>query len=305
MQKILVIGATGFLGGRLAKALLADGHAVRCLARKPARAKALADAGCEVVQGDISDPASVQRAMASVEAVYISIHTLSPQPGSAEGQGFMDVEMEGLHNVVAACEANDVRRVIYVTSLGVAPDAASTWTQGRWRTEQFLLHSGLDVTVIRPGQIVGIGGHGFDAMIANAQKRVALNLFGGGRQKMRNIAVSDLVYYLIGVLDDPRAYGQAYDVGCDEVLTSNQMTDVAADVLGKRHPIKIDVPRPLMRLAAPHIERMAKLPEGALRGLLGEAPTDLDGDPLPIRAILPRQPLPYREAVQQALNAKP
>ena len=116
MKKVLVIGASGFVGRRVAQSLLAEGYAVRCVARNPAKIQDLAVAGCEIVQGDISDLASMQRAFEFVEAAYISIHTLSPQPSSAAGQDFMDIETKGLQNIVAACRTNGARRLIYVTS---------------------------------------------------------------------------------------------------------------------------------------------------------------------------------------------
>jgi len=303
MKKILVIGASGFVGRHLAQALLADGYEVRCLARNPAKVQDLADAGCEVVQGDISDLASMQRALESIEAVYISIHTLSPQSSDTAGQGFMDVEMNGLRNIVTACQSNGVRRLIYITFLGAAPDAPSEWIRGRWGAEQFLLQSGLNVTVIRPGQIVGVGGQGFSMMMSQAKRSTAL-VMGSGQQKFRNIALDDLVYYLVGVLDDARANGQCYDVGCDDVLTSNQMIDVAAEVLGRKHPKKIHLSRAFLRSLAPLIERVGKLPKGAMKGLVDSLRTDSVGDPAPIRAILSRPPLPYRQAVERALTTE-
>ena len=302
MSKILVIGASGFLGRHLALALLGDRHTVRCLARNPSRAEDLAKAGCEVVQGDMTDLASVQKAMESVQAAYISVHTLSPQPGSKTGQGFMDVEMNGLRNIVVACRAQGVGRLVYVTFMGANPNAPSAWVRGRWEAEQFLLKSGLDVTVIRPGQIVGGGGRGFDMMISQARKSIAFTM-GNGASKFRNIALDDLTYYLVGVLNDPRAFGQCYDVGGDEVLTNNQMIDVAAEALGRHHPVKISLPVRLLRPLAPLIERLSKVPNGAMRGILDSLKLDAIGDPLPIRKILPRPPLRYREAVAQALSS--
>ncbi len=168
------------------------------------------------------------------------------------------------------------------------------------RQSNSYLKSGLDVTVIRPGQIVGIGGFGFNTMVSQAKRPVSINLFGNGRQRMRNIAIDDIVYYLVGVLDDPHAYGQCYDVGCDDVLTNNQMIDIAADVLGRRHPMKIDLPSTILGSLAPLVERAAKMPKGSLKGIMDSVKTDSIGDPMPIRAILPRRPLPYREAVERA-----
>ncbi len=206
MKKILVIGSSGFVGGQVARALLARGYAVRCLARTPAKVRDLAALGGEVVRGDMSDLASMQRALAAVDAAYIAVHTLSPQPGDTAGQCFMDVEMQGVRNIVAACRTNGVRRLLYVTFLGTAPDGPSAWGRGRWETEQWLLQSGLAVTVIRPGQIVGAGGQGFDMLVAQARRSTAI-IMGSGQQKFRTIALDDLVYYLVGVLDDPRAHG--------------------------------------------------------------------------------------------------
>jgi uncharacterized protein YbjT (DUF2867 family) len=301
MKKVLVIGASGFVGRPLAKALLAEGHAVRCLARNPSKIHDLAAAGCEVVQGDIADLASLRLASKSVEAVYISIHTLSPQPANTAGKGFMDVEFDGLRNILTACRANGVRRLIYITFLGMKADSRSAWVRERAKAEQFLFGSGLDVTVIRPGQIVGKGGHGFNMMVSQAGKSPAI-VMGNGTKKWRNIALGDLVYYLVGVLDEPRAYGQTYDVGCDDILTYNQMIDMTAEVLGRRPPTKIHLPLPLLSACSGLIERITKLPTGAIKGLIDSMDSDAIGNAMPIRAILPRPPQTYRQALERALT---
>jgi hypothetical protein len=70
------------------------------------------------------------------------------------------------------------------------------------------------------------------------------------------------------VLNDPRAYGKCYDVGCDDILTSDQMIDVAAEVLGRNHPVKIHLPGVLLTALASLIERLGKVPKGAVKGLL-------------------------------------
>ncbi|AMJ67813.1 SDR family oxidoreductase [Hymenobacter sp. PAMC 26628] len=300
MKKILVIGASGFIGRQLTTALLAAGYAVRCLARNVAKVADLTAAGCEIMPGDIADLASVQRAAAAVEAVYISIHTLSPQPGSGAGARFMDVEKTGVQNVITACRAAGVRRVIYVTSLGISPDERSEWLRERWHTEQLLLTSGLDATVIRPGFVIGVGGLGFDTVVGNAKRRVAFSL-SGDRPRMRTIAVDDLVYYLVGVLDEPRTYGQGYDVGNDNLLSTNQLIDGTADLLGRPHPLKLQLPLGLMGAGAPLIERMGKLARGTIKGIVEGVKVEMIGNPLPLRALLPRPPLPFRQAVKRAL----
>jgi uncharacterized protein YbjT (DUF2867 family) len=300
MKTILVVGASGFIGRRLVHALRADGFAVRCLARKPEKLNDLAAAGCEIVRGDISDASAVRSAMDLVHAVYVSIHTLAPQKQPAERLRFMDVEKLGVQNVIAAGQARDVKQVVYVTSLGITADATSEWLRERWHTEQLLLNSAIDATVIRPGFVIGTGGRGFDTVVSNAKRRVAVSM-GGDRPLMRTIAVDDLIYYLIGVLDEPRAYRQCFEVGNDNVLSINELTDGVADVLGRGHPVKTKAPMGLLGACAPIIERLGKLAPGAMKGLVEGLKVDSIGDPSPIRAILPRPLLSFRQAVEKEL----
>ncbi len=81
------------------------------------------------------------------------------------------------------------------------------------------------MTIIRLGQVVDRGGFGFNTVLSQAKRRVTMNM-GNGRQKWQNIALDDLLYYLLGVLDDPRMYGQWYEVGSDEIVTTYQMIDI-------------------------------------------------------------------------------
>jgi uncharacterized protein YbjT (DUF2867 family) len=301
MKKILVIGASGFVGGNLAKQLLSEGYAVRCLVRTPSKVQDLAELGCEIVQGDISDLESIQNAVKSVDAVYISIHTMSVQPANKEAKSFMDIELDGLRNIVTACQANKVNRVIFVTFLGAASDAPQDWAKDRWKSEQFLLNSGLDVTILRPGMIVGIGGQGYNMVLGNGKKRFAI-IMGNGENRFQSIAVLDLVYYLVGVMDDALTYGQCYDVGDSEIISMNGMVNQVAEVLGRKHPTKFHVPLALLSAFASPIESMAKMPAGAMKGIVDGMKSDLVGDTAPITKLLKRPLLTFKEATQKALK---
>jgi NADH dehydrogenase len=300
MRTVLVLGGTGLTGRRLVEALLQEGFLVRCAVRNLDAARARLPAAAELVRGDIADRASIEEAVRGCEAVFNCVHTLSPQKGAAPGETFVDTELRGLENVVAACRIHGVRRVLYVTFLGITPDTRSIWARGRWKAEQMLLGSGLDVTILRPGQIVGRGGFGFDTTLANARRRVAL-ILGGGRNRMQNIALDDLVHYLVRSLDEPRTFGRAFDVGGDEAFTTDEMVDVAARVLGRRPPWKLHLLPWLLAPFAGLFERLAGLPRGAFADLLLGLDADLVGDVGPIRAIIPLTPMPYAQAVERAL----
>ena len=292
MRNVLVIGASGFVGRHLADA----GHRVRCLVRTPSRAPGLA-ARHEVAPGDITDEAAVGRALDGMGAAYVSTHTLSPQraPG-----GFMDVERRGLANVVKGCLDRGARRLVYVTSLGITPDAPGTRARGRWAAEESVLGGGLDATVVRPGLIVGAGGQGFGPLMAQARRRVAL-VPGRGGVRRRSIGVHDLADLLVDILGEPRAHGLRLEVGGDDLLTRDAMIDVAARALGRRPPRKLPMPVGIVAAAAPLLSRLAKLPPGAARGLLEALDVDRVGDVSTSRAILPEIPAGFEAALRRAL----
>ncbi|MBU2665344.1 NAD(P)H-binding protein [Actinoplanes bogorensis] len=291
-MRILVLGATGFVGRRLVAALQQAGHEVRCLARDPRKAEG---PGVEVVKGDMLDPEAVSRAVDGVHAVYFCVHTLSKQADPSAD--FMDVERTGLRNVIDAAQRHGVRRVVYVTAIGTDPASVNSWARGRAQTERMLFDSGLDATVLRPGMIVGHGGDGFAMVERGARSRVAV-LMASRRTRFRTIAVDDLAGALTDVLDEPRAYGKAFDVGSDDVLTIDEMIDIAADHLSRKHPVKVHLPRRALAVVGPLIERVAGMPRGAVGAFVGPgSEADLVGDAKPIRALLTSPPRSFRESL--------
>ncbi|MBC8090463.1 MAG: NAD(P)H-binding protein [Pseudonocardia sp.] len=297
LRPVLVIGATGFLGRRVVAALVNDGRRVRAMARTPQRAQDLAGASVEIVEGDFLDAASTAAAVDGVAAVVVCVHTISQQPAGGDDRDYMDVEAAGIGNVIAACAAHDVHRVLYVTSIGVAADAASSWLRGRFRTEKALLSSGLQATVLRPGMIVGRGGDGFGIVARGATRRFAVAV-GSPRQRFRTVAVDDLARDLVDLLGEPAAVGRTFEAGSEDVLTIRQMTAEGARSVGRRPGRTVFVPTFAVRLLAPLVERLARLPRGAISGFVGEGPQqDMVGDPTALRAVLGRIDRPFAEAV--------
>lgn len=299
---VLVVGATGFLGRRVVAALRAQGVHVRCMARTPEKAKDLISDGVGVVPGDMLDAAAVEQAADGVSAVIVCVHTLSPQSSMTKKLGFMDIEAQGLQHVVDSCKKAGVTRVLYVTSIGVARDSVNSWLRGRWETEQALLTSGLDATVVRPGMIVGRGGDGF-GVIARAATKGFTVAMAGPRQRFRTIAVDDLALDLVELMDSPEAIGKVFEVGSDDVLTMKEMVKIAAASVSRKPGTVLFIPSGVLRLLAPVVERVAKMPRGAMSGFAGEgAHSDMVGDPKPLRTVLGRSDRPFAQAIEGELS---
>jgi uncharacterized protein YbjT (DUF2867 family) len=299
---ILVIGATGFLGRRIVDAALDAGREVRAMARRPEAATDMAEKGAEIVGGDLLDPATVSRAVDGVGTVIVTVHTISRQAAADKSQNFMDVEAAGLRHVIAASKKHGVRRVIYITSLGVAEHASSSWLRGRWRTEQLLLNSGLNATIVRPGMIIGRGGDGFNVVARGGTRRFAVAV-GNTKQRFRTISVDDLARDIVDLIDPSEALGQVLDVGSDDVLTMREMMAIIASHRGRRPARTVFIPARVIRTVAPLVERAAHIPRGALRGFVGDgSQVDMVGDPSAVRSILRRADRPFREAIEGQID---
>jgi nucleoside-diphosphate-sugar epimerase len=124
------------------------------------------------------------------------------------------------------------------------------------------------------------------------------------KQRFRTVAVEDLAHQLVHLIDEPRSFGQHYDVGADDVYTIDQMIDLTADHLGRSHPVKIHLPRGLIACLAPVVERAAGMAPGAVGGFVGKgSDADMVGDARPIRALLDRAPEPFAEAMARSVKS--
>ena len=153
-MRILVAGATGIIGRRLAPALARDGHRVRCLVRDPARAANLAAAGCELAVADLAAPgAELGDALEGVEVAYWLVHMMSER-GYAEG------ERAAAGAFARAASAAGVDRLVYLGGLGDDPEA-SPHLRSRHATAEALAAEGPPLTYFRAAMVIGAGSESF------------------------------------------------------------------------------------------------------------------------------------------------
>ena len=158
-MRCLITGATGYIGGRLAPRLLDAGHEVRCLSRSAARLRDVPWAGrTEIVEGDLTDPATLPAAFEGVEVAYFLVHSLG-RPD------FERLDREAAQNFAAAARAAGVRRIIYLGGPEPAPgDQPSPHLRSRAEVARILLESGVPTAVLRAPVIIGSGSAPFEML---------------------------------------------------------------------------------------------------------------------------------------------
>ncbi len=170
---ILLTGATGYVGGRLLRALESKGHAVRCLARRPEFLRGRVSRRTEVVGGDVLDGPSLQQALTGVDTAYYMVHSM----GSAGS--FEEQDRSGAVNFGQAARACGVRRIVYLGGLGSSGTRLSSHLRSRHEVGELLRQSGVQTIELRASIVIGSGSLSFEmvralvGIAAAARKREA------------------------------------------------------------------------------------------------------------------------------------
>ena len=218
---ILVVGATGLLGGEICRQLAAAGHPVRALVRPTSdesRVENLRLLGAELVTGDLKDRSSLDAACAGAEVVITTASTtLSRQPDDT----IASVDQEGQLRLIDAAKASGVSRFVYVSYSGNQTIDCALTTAKR-TVEQALRDSGMTYTILRPSYFMEVWlspALGFDA--ANAQARI----YGAGRAPISFISFKDVARFVIRSLTTPAARNATIELGGPEALSPLDVVD--------------------------------------------------------------------------------
>ena len=204
---ILIVGATGVLGRQVVARLLARGARVRALVRDPARAASLAAAGVECVEGDLIDPRSLARACAGTERVLAAAHALLGRGRHASER----VDDAGHRALIAAARAAGVRRFVYLSAYGAAPDHPIDFWRTKHAVEQALEASGLDAVVLRPTAFMEQHVHEFNGRTVLAKGKA--QLVGAGSKPRNFVAAADVAAFAVrALLEDPPPF-RRLDIG--------------------------------------------------------------------------------------------
>ena len=274
---ILVVGATGQLGGLITQDLLESGRSVRAMVRREVDGRRLAAAGGQAAFGDLKDAPSIRAACRDIDAVITTANAV----GRTGEDTIESVDQLGTINLVQAAAAAGVRRFVYISALGADPDHPMPLLRAKGLVEQQLTMSGMGWTVLQPNAYMDtwipliVGGP--------ALRGDPITLVGDGRRRHSMVAMRDVAAYTTAVLDHPQTVARIFPVGGPEPVTWLDVVAVFEAELHQDLPIRTiapgqaipGVPRFVSDLAAALAGYDSPLDTTELSTTLGVKPTSL------------------------------
>ena len=255
-MKLLVTGGTGFVGPKIVHALRAQDHDVRALVRDRGRAKTLEAWSCELVDGDMTDAASLRRAAEGVDCVVQLVAIIKGSPAD-----FERVMAQGTRDLVAAAEAAGARRFVLMSALGTSERNRDLvpYYRAKWDMEQAVQASELEHVIFRPSFVFGPDGGVLPTFMRQVRWSPVTPVVGSGNERLQPIWVDDVAAFFAEGVTSTQAAGETLELGGPDAVTWNELYDRIKKVLGARRAT-VHMPVGLIRFGATLTEKLPGAP---------------------------------------------
>jgi len=299
-ERALVLGSTGYIGGRLVPRLLAAGYRVRVLVRSPERLAAFAwGSDVDVVEGDARDADVVARAMDDVDVVWYLIHSMT------SGRRFADLDRRLALVASRAARHANLHRIVYLGGLHPPDAELSDHLRSRVEVGEILLGSGVPTTALQAGVVIGSGSASFEMIRHLTEVLPYMPAPRWVRNFIQPIAVRDVLYYLLAAAHLPADVNRAFDIGGPDVWRYGQMMNGYAIEAGLPQRGIAALPVLTPTLASHWVNLVTPIPRALARPLVESLQNNCVMHDHDVDEFIPPPPgglTPYREAVSLALG---
>ena len=298
MGKVLVTGASGYVGGMLVPELIARGYKVRIMVREASPVYRTMWPEVEVAVADALNKEQLKEALDGIDTAYYLIHSLSLGP-----KGFKVADIKAAVNFRKAAEEKHVKRIIYLGGLGDVRSSLSSHLRNRIAVAQELKKGKAAVTVLRAAVIIGAGSASYEIIQHLVKAVPVFAIPGWAKNKCQPIAIGDVIKYLVGVLEIPETSGKSFDIGGKDILTYEMMLKTLAVLLNKKM-LFIHLPLFNIRFYAYCASILTPVTKPIIRCLMEGLKNDVVCLDESIKSLLPFEPVSYRDALVKAISSE-
>jgi len=292
VKLIAVTGATGFIGRNLVHRLLAKGHSVRALVRRPQEW----DLSVDARKIDVFDQATLPLALEGVDTAYYLIHSMKRR-----NRDFPQMDRAGAENFLHAAESSGVKRIIYLGGLGESSQQLSEHLKSRAEVGTILQSGRIPTTILRAAIIVGPGSASWEMLRQLVDRLPIMITPRWVETRCQPIALRDVLGYLVGCAEVNATAGGVFDIGSPDILTYRQMMLEVASILGKRIRI-YGVPILSPRLSSYWVDLVTDVPSSIARPLIDGLRSEVVCHDNRIKSLIPMDLTSFHDAILLALE---
>lgn len=264
---IFITGASGFIGTNLAGKLVKKGYKVKCFVRKTSNVSELKKLGMEIAYGDITDKASISKAMGEND-VAVHLAAVTSEVSSDYGLS-RKINVVGTRNLLEVCKEKKAKRIIHLTSESTKRKVKGAYARTKAEADELVKGFGVPYTLLRPSIVYGAGSRGlFQKTLDYIEKLPFVPIIGAGKEKIIPVHVDDVTDAIIACIKSGKTANKEYDLTGATILDFNQFMDSIMQELGIKKK-KIHIPFSFVYLAAKILSVFMKNPPVTTDNLLG------------------------------------